>query len=92
MGQTQLRLSGIPKERSPQAMGRAEPMLFLPVCILLDCFSASYLQPKSSRFRWNVEESELISNPDLNGDGRAEYIEIHLNTSAITVYMNGCQS
>ena len=27
---------------------------------------------------------------DLNGDGRAEYIEIDPDTSAITAYMNAC--
>ncbi|MCJ1402570.1 hypothetical protein MMC11_005790 [Xylographa trunciseda] len=29
---------------------------------------------------------------DLNGDGRAEYIEVDPNTSAVTAYFNGCAS
>ena len=33
-----------------------------------------------------------IQFADLNGDGRAEYIEVDPNTSAVTVYFNGCAS
>lgn len=44
--------------------------------------------------RWNKRRKclELNSSQDLNGDGRAEYLEVDPNTSAVTAYIKACPS
>jgi hypothetical protein len=72
------KLSGIPRAKSLRVTELAARML----CLLV---SLPFLDEYN-------ENNGLITSIDLNGDGRADYIEIDPASSAITVYLNACQA